>query len=155
MYVVNYCQIYSFHQSVNLDKIVIYKTFPQTSEQIYDLIHFRKEHAPFFNGVSFRQLKDAASAVLAREKSTSLTELFSIELKFTIDTLKDWFNSTIKPNLFEIDSLNKMDWRKKKPVNYHTKCTICDFNLAVETKNGWFEDVFKAEHFFFKKYLLR
>lgn len=114
MYVVSYCQIYSFHPSINLDKIVIYKTFPQTSEQIYDLIHFRKEHAPFFNGVSFRQLKDAASAVLAREKSASLAELFSIELKFTVDTLKGWFNSTIKPKFFEIDSLNKMDWRQKK-----------------------------------------
>ena len=33
----------------------------------------------------FFQLKDAASAVLAHEKSTSLVELFSVELKF--DTL--------------------------------------------------------------------
>ena len=37
----------------------------------------------------FFQLKDAASAVLAREKSTSFAELFSVELKFTIDTLND------------------------------------------------------------------
>ena len=33
---------------------------------------------------TFYQLKDAASAVLACEKSKSLDELFSVELKFTI-----------------------------------------------------------------------
>ena len=88
--------------------------------------------------------------MLAREKCTSLAELFSIELKFTIDTLNDWFNSTIKPKFFEIDSLIKMDWRQKNSVTYQTKCTICDFPLAAEAKNGWFEHVVKAEHLFLK-----
>ena len=72
---------------------MIYRSFQQTSEQIYDLSH-SLQHALFFNKVSFRQLKDAASVVLAREKCTSLAELFPIELKFTIDTLKDWFSGT-------------------------------------------------------------
>ena len=92
IYVVSYCQIYSFHPSLKLD--MIYRSFQQTSEQIYDLSHSKKWHALFFNKVSFRQLKDAASVLLAREKCTSLAELFPIELKFTIDTLKDWFSGT-------------------------------------------------------------
>ena len=37
----------------------------------------------------FFQLKDVASVVLASEKFTSPAELFSIELKFIIDTLND------------------------------------------------------------------
>ena len=61
MFVVSYCQIYSFHPSLNL-------------EEIYDLSHFRQEHVAFLNRTRFCQLKDAASAVLAREKSTSLAE---------------------------------------------------------------------------------
>ena len=36
MYVRSYCQIYSFHPSVGLDKILIFRSFQQTSEQIYD-----------------------------------------------------------------------------------------------------------------------
>ena len=59
--------------------------------EIYALSQFKQEHIPFFNKATFYQLKDAASAVLAREKSTSLTELFSVELKFTFDSLNDWF----------------------------------------------------------------
>ena len=33
------------------------------------------------------QMKDAATKVFNREKTTALSELFTIELKFTIDTL--------------------------------------------------------------------
>ena len=57
----------------------------------YDLSHFRQEHVAFCDRPTFYQLKDAAFAVLAREKSTFLAELFSVELKFTIDTLNAWF----------------------------------------------------------------
>ena len=33
MFVVSYCQIYSFHPSLNLDKIVIYRSFQQTADE--------------------------------------------------------------------------------------------------------------------------
>ena len=79
---------------------MIFRSFQQAPEQIYDLTHFKNEHAAFFDKTTFHQLKDAASAVLAREKSTFLAELFSVELKFTIDTLKAWFGKIIKPKFF-------------------------------------------------------
>ena len=66
MFVVSYCQIYSFHPSINLDKIVIYCSFQQTADKIYDLSHLKREQILFFNKTTFHQLKDAASAVLAR-----------------------------------------------------------------------------------------
>ena len=91
MFVVSYFQIYSSHPSLNLEKIVIFRSFQQSAEEIYDLSYFRQEHVAFFDRTTFYQLIDSASAVLAREKSTSLAELFSVELKFTIDTLNAWF----------------------------------------------------------------
>ena len=33
MFVVSYCQIYSSHPSLNLDKIVIYRSFQQTADE--------------------------------------------------------------------------------------------------------------------------
>ena len=117
MFAVSYCQIYSFHPSLNLNKIVIYWSFQQTTYEIYDLSHFKQEHIPFFNKTTFYQLKDAASAVLAREKSTSLAELFSVKLKFTInDTLKDWFSRIIKPKLLELDVIKKQKFFKENPI---------------------------------------
>ena len=74
MCVVSYYQICTFHPSLNLDKIVIFRSFQQNGEEIYDFSHLKKKHVPFFNKTTFFQLKDAASAVLAREKSTTLAE---------------------------------------------------------------------------------
>ena len=48
MFVVSYCQIYSFHPSLNLEKIVIFRSFQQSAEEIYDLSHFRQKHVAFF-----------------------------------------------------------------------------------------------------------
>ena len=48
MFVVSYCQMYSFHPSLNLEKIVIFRSFQQSAEEIYDLSHFRQEHVAFF-----------------------------------------------------------------------------------------------------------
>ena len=86
MFVISYCIIYVFHASLNLDKIVIFRSFPQKTDKIQNLDHFQEEHISYFDGITFQQLKDAATSVLVREKSTLLYELFSVELKFTIDT---------------------------------------------------------------------
>ena len=71
MYVMSYCQIYSFHPSLGLDKIVIFRSFQQTPKQICDLSHFKNEHAALFDKTTFDQLKDAAFTVLAREESVA------------------------------------------------------------------------------------
>ena len=84
-----------------------------TAEEIYNLSHFKKEHVAFFNKTTFQQLKNAASAVLAREKSTSLAELFSVELKFTINTLNDCFSNTIKAKFLELNYIKKQIFIKE------------------------------------------
>ena len=44
IFVVSHYQIYSFHPSLNLDKIVIFRSFQQTAHEIYNLSHFKREH---------------------------------------------------------------------------------------------------------------
>ena len=95
-------------------------------------------------------MKDAASAVLAREKSTSLAELFSVELKFTVDTLKDWFSRIIKPKFFEIDSAEKQKFRKDNPLDKNSLCCLCDFPLAADSEKGWFDFVVRCEYLFLR-----
>ena len=96
MFVISYCQIYVFHPALNLDKIVIFRSFQQSPEEIYDLNHFWQGHIPYLDRIIFNQLKDASASVLAREKSTSVPGLFSVELKFAVNTLNKWFKHTIK-----------------------------------------------------------
>ena len=128
MYVISYCQICFFHPRLNLDKIVIFRSFQQTAEEIYDMSHFKREHVPYFNKTTFSQLKDAVDAVMAREKSTSLAELFSVELKFTVDTLNDWFSSILKPKFLKVDIIKKQAYRKENPIDKQKAiCSICSF----------------------------
>ena len=88
---------------------------------------------------------------LLEKKSTFLAEMFSIELKFTIDTLKDWFSKLKEPKFFELDYEKiYIYWKKHNPVTDSTKCSICDFPLDPYSNNGWFDHVAKSEHLFLR-----
>ena len=132
MFVISYCQIYTFYPSLNLDKIVIFRSFQQSAEEMFDLSHFRREYKPFFDKITFQQLQDATTAVLVREKSTSLAELFSVEIKFTIDALNNWFSAMIKPKFLELNDNKKQACIMENPlVPSQTICSICGFLLDV------------------------
>ena len=62
------------------------------------------------------QMKDAAMRVLYKENAVALAELFALELKFTIDTLVNWFNSTIKTKFLELDNFQKQAFMEKKSI---------------------------------------
>ena len=96
-----------------------------------------------------------ATAVLAREKSTSLAELFSVELKFAIDNLNNWFSSTIKPKFLELHDNRKHLFIKENPlIPSETTCVICGFLLDGEAKGDgklrWYDFIVDCEHLFLR-----
>lgn len=94
-------------------------------------VTFGKSTLLFFDKVTFCQLKDASNAVFAREKSTSLSELFSVELKFAIETLTNRFKQTIK--FLELNDIKKQIFVKFNPIApSKTDCCICAFLLDIE-----------------------
>ena len=102
MYLVSYCIIVAFHPELDIPKLYIYRSYDQTYNQLTSLVHFEIVQNNFFedkqnfNLKTLEQLNVAAFAVLNREKNTALAEMFSIELKFTTDYLKFWFNKNKK-----------------------------------------------------------
>ena len=88
--------------------------------------------------------------MLAREKSASLAEQFSVKLKFAIDTLNDWCSRIIKMKFFELDDIKKQKFFKENPLAYSkTKCSIYGFLLDMKWGN-WFDFVVKCEHLFLR-----
>ena len=63
-----------------------------------------------YNRVTLKQLQDAAFIVQNRERNTALAEMFSVELKFTVDCLKFWFDKTHKINNLEVKLEDKLDF---------------------------------------------
>ena len=95
-------------------------------------------------------LKNVVSAVLVREKSTSLAELFSVELKFTVNTLNDWFSNTIKLKFFELNDIKKQIFTSENPVvSSKTISSIGGFLLDVK-QEGWYDFIVNDGHLFLR-----
>lgn len=63
---------------------MVFTSFQQNLEEFSSLDYFPQDHVKFFDPITVKQVRDA---VFVKEKTTSLSELFSVELKFTRDTL--------------------------------------------------------------------
>ena len=77
------------------------------------------------------QLQNAALAAENRLRKTALADMFNIELKFTIDCLRFWFNR--KKKVLELDEDEKDEFSKS---NKPKTCCICDFPMESRAQNG-------------------
>ena len=85
-----------------------------------------------------------------------MSEIFSVELKFTIDTLNSWFSNTIKPKFLELDELKKQILVKENPIAAsETICYICGFLLDTEAcgKQEMVRFYSRKRTFIYKEYL--
>ena len=125
MFVVSYCMIIAFHQTINLPRIVIFRSFDKNENELYSLSHFNiidfdffNQNKRYFNFTTLRQLKTTASNVLQKESNTALAEMFTIELKFTVDAIKKWFRDNKKSR--ELDFDDKALFKKNKSLCKYT-----------------------------------
>ena len=102
--------VVAFHPKINLPRIVISWSFDQTENELQSLSHFQILDYDFFNieknnfnRILLKQLQDDAYSVFNKEKNTSLAEMFNIELKFTVDCIKNWFSKNLKVRELDVD----------------------------------------------------
>ena len=86
------------------------------------------------------------SLFLTEKKNTALVEMFSVELKFTTDCLKNWFSR--KHKVLDIEIEQKSEFIKNNPMKNNNLCSICDFPLVPKAPNGWADHVFRSEYLF-------
>ena len=83
-----------------------------------------------YNLKTLKQLQNATFAVKNKKDSSALAEIFSIELKFTIDCLKFWYNRNLKQ--IELDEYLNDEFIKNIPKK---TCCTCDF--LIKSKTEW------------------
>ena len=148
-FVVSYCIIVAFHPDLNIPRLFIYRSYDQDRSKLTSLIHFETVQPNFFdfkenfNSKTLLQLQNAALAVENRKENTAPAEMFSIELKFTVDCLKFWFERNRKA--LEITEQQRLEFTENNAKK--TWC-ICDFPIQSRTDKGWFKHVCKAEYLF-------
>ena len=131
MYVVSYCIVIAFHPDLHLPCLYIYRS--------YDFFYFSET----FNLKKLKQLQNATLTVKNKKDNTALAEMFSIDLKFTVDCLKFWFQRNLKKN--ELDEEQRDEFIRNTPKK---TCCICDFPIKSRAENGCFDHVCKAEYLF-------
>ena len=152
VYAVSYTIIVAFHPDLSLPRINIFRSYDQSYSSLMSLGHFFVldfnffDDPEIFNKNTLKQLEAAALSVKQKEKNTALAEMFSVELKFTIDCLKSWFQKNHK--ILEIGLDQKLEFIRKNPVKKDSLCCLCDFPIDPKVEKGWLDHVIKAEYLF-------
>ena len=60
MYVTSCCIILAFHPKIKIDRIVVYRSFQQTEDELFRLSHLKEKVLQYANPATLNQLKDAA-----------------------------------------------------------------------------------------------
>ena len=119
---------------------------------------FKRKNASIRRFCNAKPLKDAGMKVYEKKSSFVLSEMFSIELKFTIDISLKWFYNIYKSRFIELDMITKQQYEIENKIHWsHTKCVMCDFKLSVGSRFGpendkltYFDFVVKEEHLFLR-----
>ena len=72
--------------------------------------------------------------------------MFSVELKFNTDCLKNWFSR--KHKVLDVELEQKSKFIKNNAMKKNNLCCICDFPLDPKAPNGWADHVFRSEYLF-------
>ena len=90
---VSYCMVVAFHPDLKIPRLMIFRSYDQNQNVLTLLSQFQTLEFNFFedpenfNKTTLKQLEAAAFSVQNRDKNTALAEIFSIELKVTVDCL--------------------------------------------------------------------
>ena len=79
MFVVSYVMIVAFQPALKLERIIVYRSFAHSLEQLTNLDYLTREQITFIEQYLIKMLKDIASEVSKRNSKTSLGQMVSIE----------------------------------------------------------------------------
>ena len=137
MYVISYCLVFAFHPKLDIERILVYRILQQNQQQLFDSSHLKLKMLQFVDSVTLNKFKDKGLKVYGKKSSFALSEMSSVELKFTIDLLLKWFYSLYKMRFLELDTLTKQNYEKSNKTDWtKTTCCICDFKLSLGASYG-------------------
>ena len=108
MFVVSYVMIVAFHPKLNLDHIIIQRSFAHSLEQLATLDYFTREQIFYVDSSLIKMSKDMAFEVAKRKCKNSVGKMFSIESALVKKTLLKRFNQKIRRGFNKINPIAKL-----------------------------------------------
>ena len=83
-YVIRYCLMFAFHPKLDIERIVIYRSFQQNEEQLFDLSHLKPKMLQFLDSVTLNQIKDIGLKVYEKKSSLLFHKCALLNLKLQL-----------------------------------------------------------------------
>lgn len=97
MFVVSYVMVVAFHPALQVDKIIIQRSYAHALEQLTGLHYFSQDQIKCINKELLRQLKDIAFDVSEKKKCKKrMGQMFCVECALVKKALLEWFNRKFK-----------------------------------------------------------
>ena len=114
MFVVSYVMIVAFHPALQLDRVIVYRSFAHTLDQLSNIDYLTREQIGFIDSYIIHMLKDCASKVSRKQCKNSLGQMFLVENALVKKTLLKGFNAKFKRTFTVIDPITKMRFEAEK-----------------------------------------
>ena len=133
MFVMSYVLIVTFHPHLNLENIIVQRSYGRSLQQSTTIDHLTNDQMSFIDIKLAKQLHDIAQEVSRRKCKNALGQIFKIETALIKKTLLEWFSKNIKSQYLEIDLLTKNQYQRKHPTDWQKdKCVICKMLLKTD-----------------------
>ena len=137
MFAVSYMMIVAFHPALQLDRVIINRSFAHTLDQLSNIDYLTREQVGFIDNYLIHMLKDCAKEVSKSQCKNSLGQLFSIESALVKKTLLKWFNTKFKRTFTENKPIAKIRFESENKIDQQKdKCVTCKFPMRLEPTNS-------------------
>ena len=128
MFVVSYTLIFAFHPTLNLNRVIVQRSFGHSLLKLR-MVDYPTEHQlEFLDKDLINQLKDCAINLSERRCKSVVAQMVPIELTLASNCLLKWFNRKFKIQNMEIDHKVKVTYEAFNPIDWaKIKCVICTF----------------------------
>ena len=132
MIAVSYVIIFAFQPDLNLNRIIIERSFGHSQARLLSLNYLSSEQLKYADVTQIKQLRDCALSVAAARNNLSVSEMFSTEIKFASECLLNWFNAKFKKENLQLSNERKKKYEIEQPINWEKdRCCLCTFPIGI------------------------
>ena len=132
LFAVSYVIIFTFHPELEIDKVVIERSFGHSEYTLTSLNYLTVDQLNFKNNKTLLQLRDCALNVARKKSKLAIAKMFTTELKFAGDCLLKWFNKKYKSKNLELSNEKKRKYEVEFPIDWENgRCCLYKFPLII------------------------
>ena len=146
MFAISYVMIVAFNAELNLDRIIIQRSFAHSVEQLSSLDYFTPEQITCIDQSLIKMLNGVAFEVSKRRCKNSIGQMFSIESALVKKTLLKWFHQKFKQQFDKIDPFQKIKYERQHSIDWENyKCVMSFGDFVIRFEHKFLRNIYTIE----------